>query len=381
MNARFFAIAVVLAVAGWLSVESVQAHPLAIGSAILTLDADHSFQLIVTYDVAASVMQTEEPGHLSDELAEQLRILPEAELTKLIADARKIFARRAMIRCDGVVIEPAGVEFPPAALLSEGDTTDAGRKPRSVHVWGKVPEPTESLSVTLPPDCGQVLLTVVRADNSVERLLLAEGATSVDITWANTSTTLHATSRWSVAWQYAVLGFEHILPLGLDHILFVLGLYLLSPRWQPLLWQVTMFTLAHSITLALSSLQIVSLPGAVVEPLIALSITVVAIENLLTTEMHRWRLPLVFGFGLLHGLGFAGVLGELGLPQDEFLTALVTFNVGVECGQLTVIGLAALAVGWFRQQGWYRWAIVQPISAGIALVGLYWTVERLGLLG
>ncbi len=381
MNTRFFAVLVVLAVAGWLGGTPVQAHPMAIASAILTLDADHSFQLIVTYDVAASVMQTEQPGHLSDELAEQLRTLPEAELTKLIDDARKIFARRALIRCDGVVISPTEIVFPPAALVREGDTTDVGRKPRSVHVWGKVPESTESLSVTLPPDCGQVLLTVVRADNSVERLLMSEGAASADITWKHSAPPTAGGGRWSVAWQYAVLGFEHILPLGLDHILFVLGLYLLSPRWQPLLWQVTMFTLAHSITLALSSLQIVSLPAEIVEPLIALSIVVVAVENLLTTEMHRWRLPLVFGFGLLHGLGFAGVLGELGLPQDEFLTALVTFNVGVECGQLTVIGLAALAVGWFRQQSWYRWAIVQPISAGIALVGLYWTVERIGLIG
>jgi hypothetical protein len=377
LNLRFFTPLVMLAAATFLTVDTVHAHPMPISTAILSLDADRSYHLIVTFDVASTVMQSTEPGHLSDELAALLRTMPEAELQKVIDEARQVFARRTIIRCDGEPITAPTVEFPPGALLREGDTSDAGRKPRAVHLFGRAPPETKTISVMLPPDCGQVLLTVVRTDNSAERLSMSDGAASAEITWDGTA----RSSKLDVAWQYLVLGFEHILPKGLDHILFVLGLYLLSPQWKPLLWQVTMFTLAHSITLALSSLEVVSLPGSVVEPLIALSIAVVAVENLVTTELHRWRLPLVFGFGLLHGLGFAGVLGELGLPRDEFMTALVTFNLGVECGQLTVIGLAALAVGWFRQQNWYRWAIVQPISAAIALIGLYWTVERLGLLG
>ena len=128
--------------------------------------------------------------------------------------------------------------------------------------------------------------------------------------------------------QYLWLGYTHILPQGLDHILFVIGLFLLSPRLKTLLLQVTAFTIAHSITLGLSMYGIVSLPPRVVEPLIALSIAYVAIENLLTRELKPWRVALVFTFGLLHGLGFAGVLRELGLPRAEFLTALLTFNAG-----------------------------------------------------
>jgi hypothetical protein len=177
--------------------------------------------------------------------------------------------------------------------------------------------------------------------------------------------------------QYLTLGYTHILPKGLDHILFVLGIFLLSPRLKTMLLQVTAFTVAHSITLGLTMYGIVSLSPRIVEPLIALSIAYVAIENLVTTELKPWRLALVFSFGLLHGMGFAGVLKGLGLPREEFLTALLTFNLGVEGGQLTVIAAAALCVFWFRRRAWYRTMVVVPASLAIAVVGIYWTFTRL----
>jgi hypothetical protein len=185
-------------------------------------------------------------------------------------------------------------------------------------------------------------------------------------------------SRLAVARQYFVLGFEHILPKGVDHILFVIGIFLLSTAWRPILLQVTTFTIAHSITLGLTMYGIVSLPSSIVEPLIALSITYVAVENLWTSELKPWRLALVFAFGLLHGMGFAGVLRELGLPRSEFLTALLTFNLGVEGGQLAVILIALLLVGWWRQHERvrYRQLVVVPVSILIALVGAYWTIVR-----
>lgn len=184
-------------------------------------------------------------------------------------------------------------------------------------------------------------------------------------------------SRPEVIATYLGLGFTHILPKGLDHILFVLGLFLLSRRLKPLLLQVTSFTLAHTVTLALSIYGMVSLPPSVVEPLIALSIVFVAVENVLTSELRPSRVALVFVFGLLHGLGFAGVLAELGLPRSEMLPALISFNLGVEGGQLAVIGLAFLAVGLFRNRSWYRPAIVVPASCLIAAVGLYWSIQRM----
>ncbi len=183
--------------------------------------------------------------------------------------------------------------------------------------------------------------------------------------------------RLAVIALYVRLGFEHILPKGLDHILFVVGLFLLSARTSALLKQVTAFTIAHSLTLALSMYGVIALPPRIVEPLIALSIAYVAIENLVTSELKPWRPLVVFGFGLLHGLGFAGVLRELGLPRSEFLTAIVSFNVGVELGQLTVITLAFAAVGWWRRRPSYRSRVVVPASAAIAIVGVFWAVQRL----
>jgi hypothetical protein len=186
-----------------------------------------------------------------------------------------------------------------------------------------------------------------------------------------------ALSLFQVARNYMGIGFDHIVPRGLDHILFVLGLFLLSTHWRPLLAQVTAFTVAHTVTLALGLLQIVSLPTSIVEPLIAVSIVYVALENTLVSTLHRWRPVVVFGFGLLHGLGFAGFLGDIGLPTNAFVTGLISFNIGVELGQLTVIALAYAAVGlWWGNASWYRRLVVLPGSLAIAAIGCWWVVER-----
>jgi hypothetical protein len=185
-------------------------------------------------------------------------------------------------------------------------------------------------------------------------------------------------SRAELARTYLGLGFTHILPKGLDHILFVLGIFLLSRRLRPILWQVSAFTLAHSITLGLALYGVIELPSRIVEPLIAVSIVYVAIENLCTSELKPWRVTLVFAFGLLHGMGFAGVLRELALPNSELLTGLVAFNVGVEAGQLTVILGAFLCVGvWTRRSEAYRRFVVVPASIAIAATGAFWAVQRL----
>ena len=142
--------------------------------------------------------------------------------------------------------------------------------------------------------------------------------------------------------DYIVIGFEHILPKGLDHILFVLALFLLSTKFKPLFFQVTYFTIAHSITLFLGVLNIVNISPNIVEPIIAISIAYVAFENLFTNKLNKARPFVIFIFGLLHGLGFAGVLTEIGILDDLFITSLVSFNVGVELGQSAVILIAYL---------------------------------------
>ncbi|OUS36063.1 hypothetical protein A9Q94_10700 [Rhodobacterales bacterium 56_14_T64] len=180
--------------------------------------------------------------------------------------------------------------------------------------------------------------------------------------------------------DYLPVGFEHILPKGLDHILFVLGLFFLSARLRPLLWQISAFTVAHTITLALGALGWVQVPAGIVEPLIAASIVYVAVENIFTRHLTAWRPLVIFGFGLLHGLGFAAVLGEFGLPRDQFMAALIGFNVGVELGQLTVIAIAFATVGfWFCSHPKYRGRVAIPASITIAVIGAYWFVERVFL--
>jgi hydrogenase/urease accessory protein HupE len=162
----------------------------------------------------------------------------------------------------------------------------------------------------------------------------------------------------------------------LDHILFVLGIFLLSRSWKPLLLQVTTFTLAHSVTLALAALGAIKASERVVEPVIAASIAVVALENIFKPEYSRWRLGIVFIFGLIHGLGFASALGELDIPTGSFAVALTGFNLGVEGGQLAVIAGALLLTSAIRNPDTYRKIIVIPGSVAIALTGIYWAIQR-----
>lgn len=183
--------------------------------------------------------------------------------------------------------------------------------------------------------------------------------------------------RTEIGFIYLKLGFTHIVPLGLDHIFFVVCLYLLNPKLKTVFWQATAFTVAHSITLGLAMYGYISPPSHIVEPMIALSIFYVAIENILTDKLKPTRIVVVFLFGLLHGMGFAGVLTELGLPDKEFVTALITFNVGVELGQISVILACFALVGfWFSKKTWYKNRIVIPASVVIGIIALYWTIER-----
>jgi len=164
----------------------------------------------------------------------------------------------------------------------------------------------------------------------------------------------------------------------LDHILFILSLFLLSPKLKPVLWQATAFTVAHSVTLGLAMYHVITPPAKIVEPVIAMSIMYVALENIFSPKLKTSRIGVVFLFGLVHGMGFAGALGHLGLPKDAYLTCLVMFNLGVELGQLTVILTAYfLLARYFGDKPYYRKRIVIPLSAIIALIACYWTIQRL----
>ena len=279
-----------------------------------------------------------------------------------------VFLERVRLRFDAVAERPR-YQYLPASAFS-----GLAQAPSRVRLTGPVPFGASEMTFAYGLAMGSYALNVRVGESPVQTLWLDGSGASAPVSLA-----VPPPVTWrEIGWQYFGLGYTHILPKGLDHILFVVGIFLLSARWRAVLLQVSTFTIAHSITLGLTMYGIVSMPGRVVEPLIALSIAYVAAENLLTNDLKPWRLALVFSFGLLHGMGFAGVLRELGLPRSEFLTALVTFNVGVEAGQLTVITLAfALVAYWRSNRPIYRRFIVQPASLAIAVVGLYWTAQRL----
>ena len=177
--------------------------------------------------------------------------------------------------------------------------------------------------------------------------------------------------------DYAKIGFVHIVPKGLDHILFVLGLFFYAARWRPLLGQVTLFTLAHTTTLMLASTGHIVVSPNLVEPLIAASIIYVAFENLRSERLHAGRLVVVFAFGLLHGLGFASVLGDIGLADGQFMISLISFNIGVELGQIAVLVPAFLLFGVAAGNAlWYRRLIAIPASYLIGAIGVWMLITR-----
>jgi hypothetical protein len=290
-----------------------------------------------------------------------------ADRDRRLAQLTGVFADRIVLFVDTREVRATAVEYLPPPTQPENALA-------AFRLTGMMPRDATRLRWLYGLVADPYPLEIRRPDGT-SAIEWIEGANWSDV--IDLSKSFTRPTRLEIARQYLWLGYTHILPKGLDHILFVLGIFLLSPRWQTMLLQVTAFTVAHSITLGLSIYGIVSLPSRLVEPLIALSIAYVAIENLVTRELKPWRLALVFTFGLLHGLGFAGVLRELGLPREEFLTALLTFNLGVEGGQLTVIAAALLAVAPFMKKGWYRQRVVIPASIAIAAIGLYWTVARL----
>jgi hypothetical protein len=348
---------IVLATAG-----SAGAHEIGQTQVIATFFQNGSYRLDITVD--PDVLLTK----LLVGKGQAPTTVPErTERDRRIEGLGSTFVDSVEVAFDGSPVRPR-FEYLPASPLS-----DFAAAPSIVRLTGAVPAGARTIRFAYGLAMGAYALNL-RIGESPQQTFWIDGpqlsetmslAPPPPATWA------------AVARQYLRFGFTHILPNGLDHILFVVGLFLLSLRLRPLLLQISAFTLAHSITLGLTMYGVVSLPARLVEPMIAVSIVYVAVENLLTNELKPWRVALVFSFGLLHGMGFAGVLRDVGLPRPQFLAALLAFNAGVEAGQLTVIALAFAAVAyWRRNRPMYRRLVVQPVSIAISVIGLFWTLQR-----
>lgn len=254
---------------------------------------------------------------------------------------------------------------------------------KSLTIRGLLPQGKGQMAIDFPDFIGTVKLR--RIEQS--RYLLPPGMTATQV-WSEPGAAEGKTHGLPPFLNYIGAGFIHIIPLGLDHILFMLGLFLLNRRWKILLLQLSVFTLAHSITLGLASFGWQPLPSNIVEPLIALSIVWVAVENLLAkkqrdtfkSRFNYRRLLLIFAFGLLHGLGFASVFLDSQSLTGSLITQLVGFNLGVELGQMSVVALAFLLTYRITQQTRYHQWVVVPGSAFIACVAGFWTVQRLMLI-
>ena len=361
-----------LAAAAALGIPTAQAHPLTFTEVTLTLGPGRVFVADVIYDLDALALGA--PIDTDDaELAAALAALGPDELEDRLGRLRRLFERRVRVRFDGEPV-PFEVGFPDhgAPWTAAADIpTVLGLTAR---LTGAIPPDAAAVGFFASRAFGEVHLSIVDAVRGGEtRSILEPGARSEPLDLSGPFT---PPGPGETAGRYLRLGFVHILPAGADHILFVLALFLLSTRLRPLVWQVTAFTVAHAVTLTLATLDVVALAPRIVEPLIALSVAGVAVENVLTDRLTRWRPAVVFGFGLLHGLGFAGVLGELGLPDEGRLLALAAFNAGIELGQLAVIAGAVAALGWCRRKPWYRGRVSVPLSCAIALTGFAWAVER-----
>jgi hypothetical protein len=374
------------------------AHPAQLVSATARISRDGQFHLDATFDVMAFALN-DTPMAVDDASMNALLDGPRDVLERKLGESRERLLRNFVVLCGDERGQPV---VPAHASTIEFPTTDDVYRWRESHsrstrlpvlgevrLDGKLPAPTRSVSFRFPEAMGQVVLIVERPArepysepvdagqiSSPLPVELSETAATQPTTTTPVAAVTAEPGRLHTALKYLALGFHHIVPTGPDHMLFVLGLFLLSTRLKPLLWQVTAFTVAHSITLGLALYGVVRAPPNIVEPIIAASIAFVAIENLFTTELKPWRPIVVFAFGLVHGLGFAGALQQTGLPRNQFATALVTFNVGVELGQLAVIALAFALVGCFRKRSWYRRYIVLPGSAAIAAIAVFWTIQR-----
>ena len=363
------------------------AHLPLIASATATVETNGDYSVDLTFDLPPFVLQVS-PQNANDPAMNAWLDGPTNLIATSLAAAEARFRKGFAALADG---RPATVDqliFPTAEdVVRYRESAPPVRLPAMLMLSlnGRLPAGARSVSFQFPADLGDVALSVMRPDAEPATLVASPGVASVPLPLASpgpvaapsNSVPVPEPSHWLVVRQYIVLGFNHILPEGTDHILFVLGLFLLSCRIKPLLLQVTAFTVAHSITLGLAMYGVIRLPSSVVEPLIAVSIAFVAVENICTPELKPWRPVVVFCFGLIHGLGFSSVLLSLGLPRKNFVPALVSFNSGVELGQLTVIAGAFLVVGWWRNYPWYRKRIVIPASVLIAATGLFWTVQRI----
>lgn len=326
---------------------------------------------------------------------DRLRALSPAQLSPLLKEAFPALSQDVMIRLDD---QP--LDWTLNRVMVEDITDQDIIRESTLIILASLP----AAAGDAPPDQNQhqeqdkeAVITVTWSP-SLGGLLIRQHGTGSDANYVEFLQTggdssgfalgeIYQPSLWDIIKRYVHSGIIHIVPHGLDHILFVIGLLAFSRSGHHLLWQVSLFTIAHTLTLAAASLGWITISPSLIEPLIALSIAYIGIENLLQKSsqsgpfLRLGRGGVVFAFGLLHGLGFASVLAEFGLPDSAFIASLISFNMGVEIGQLMiVVPLFVLLKVIAPTPRYYRYLFQAPVSVVIAVIGLYWAMERVGII-
>ena len=308
-------------------------------------------------------------GHNNLEYYKKLRTLGETELSSVFLNNWDEFTSLFTLATeDGRKLDRFFFSFIEIEEIDNPDVPRLGTIHFFVEAFG-----ISSFTFKASKKLGDIILRQEGVENGVSQYL-TPGEKSVIIS----NDKIERRTKVDIFFDYLLAGFYHILPEGIDHILFVMGLLFLTPKIVPLVMQISIFTLAHTITLAMSSLGLVTIAAVVVEPLIALSIVYIAYENIFRPQLTKYRIITIFLFGLLHGLGFAGVLKTFGLPKENLILALFGFNIGVELGQITLVLLGFIILTYiFKGKKRYRAYVTLPGSFLIGIFGLWWTLERI----
>lgn len=385
MVARLAALSILLFV---MAAPQARAHEIdpaisdiSVSSDTVTIDIQLSLESILSEMNLASITETTLAPEA--EIYDEYRAMRPDALRIALEEFWPRMAQRIVIDVDGerIVPELVGVSIPEVGDFELARTS-------TINLTADLPEGDAPVRFGWAALYGDLVVRQMGGGEDAYTAFLSDG----DLSEPLSRIEIRTEGAGAVFLRYIPVGFEHIVPLGIDHILFVLGLFFFSLHLRPILFQVTSFTLAHTLTLALASLGIVTIPASIVEPLIAASIVYVGVENIRGHTNVKARTALVFAFGLLHGLGFASVLGDFGITASHFVAALIGFNLGVEFGQLAVIMtalvlilIAARLAGFaplpeeetpVRQtQVMYRSVSIVG-SVLISLIGAYWTIER-----
>lgn len=359
------------------------AHTDDINQATLSLTNGDHYQLTVTVDLIHLLKQYLNISGDDEKVMIWLNQQSLSEQKSLLEQLKQLLSQQSKIYFDNkatniAVFKGLELQYLKRILSQQLSATEYKTQ---LQATGSIPENVSAVNIRFSPLLGNVILKVVRPEQEIiSAAALSNSYQTRTVNQQLAANSQLSTTALAIAGDYIYQGFVHILPKGLDHILFVLALFLFAKRRSTLLWQISAFTLAHTLTLALGIYGIISLPGDIVEPLIALSIVYVGLENIYRAKNNKTshtRMPIIFAFGLLHGLGFASVLADVGLPPSQYALSLISFNIGVELGQLTVIALAFISLLPFRAKGWYQTKLVLALNIAIAIVASYWVIERI----